>query len=411
MARSESAPFLSRSGGLFIFAKPVAGDASTFEGIIRLPGSDRDERIRVVRLSEKPGQFAFFTSSHELSALFRQDGHRQRLSQCQTPANFFTEVKHICERATLLSSSRSSLQPLASRLFKTLFESLGQIGMHHVISIDIPNLRLSLALFDASTRRHELHICLPSEFPDQPPSEYQIALPISGTTSSMRTRQVPRSKDHDAIIVNDERTELVLMPEAQLALRGARDLRQIYEIFQGELGHYQRFWDVMDDLDRELWVLEPATPSRSTTYRRIGVLPHCSLHIVVDPVAPYSIPDLRVLGAEARTASLRQQVTSALPSWNYDASPRANLETVLGMPLPSKRTSSRKDVESDCGICYAHRLDEDNSLPICACDNDKCTAVFHRSCLLEWLRSVPTTHTSYATTYGQCPYCSDSIHV
>lgn len=46
---------------------------------------------------------------------------------------------------------------------------------------------------------------------------------------------------------------------------------------------------VLDDLDRHTWVLEPEKPSRSTTYRRIAVARHCSVMLKIDPRSPADV--------------------------------------------------------------------------------------------------------------------------
>ena len=37
--------------------------------------------------------------------------------------------------------------------------------------------------------------------------------------------------------------------------------------------------------------------------------------------------------------------------------------------------------------------------------------MFHYSCLLEMLRSNPTTKQSFYTLYGNCPYCQSAITI
>lgn len=51
----------------------------------------------------------------------------------------------------------------------------------------------------------------------------------------------------------------------------SRSLREIYEQFREHLGRLQPFFDIMDTLDRECWVLDPVPPQRSCKYRRICI--------------------------------------------------------------------------------------------------------------------------------------------
>lgn len=48
-------------------------------------------------------------------------------------------------------------------------------------------------------------------------------------------------------------------------------LYEVVKSFEDHLSVYQLIWDVMDELDRETWVLEPQQPTRSCNYRRIVV--------------------------------------------------------------------------------------------------------------------------------------------
>jgi len=61
----------------------------------------------------------------------------------------------------------------------------------------------------------------------------------------------------------------------------------------------------------------------------------------------------------------------------------------------------------ECGICYSFRLE--NNVPDKVCDNPKCAKPFHRQCLSEWLRAIPSSRTSFDTIFGECPYCTNQI--
>lgn len=86
---------------------------------------------------------------------------------------------------------------------------------------------------------------------------------------------------------------------------------------------------------------------------------------------------------------------------------KQNLETVFGIELPSPATSKREDFADECAICYAYRFN--GSIPDRACENLHCAKPFHRECLFEWLRSLPTARQAFDSVFGQCPYCSEPI--
>lgn len=82
-----------------------------------------------------------------------------------------------------------------------------------------------------------------------------------------------------------------------------------------------------------------------------------------------------------------------------------------------------------CGICYSFVLASASasstmssadtsssaavlgSVPTESCSNPRCGKRYHRTCLLNWLSSLPTARSSFGLLFGQCPFCSDSINV
>jgi E3 ubiquitin-protein ligase FANCL len=168
-------------------------------------------------------------------------------------------------------------------------------------------------------------------------------------------------------------------------------------------------WDILDDIDQNTWVLEPERPTYSTTTRRVALGNHCSLQITVDVNRPRSVPECRFLGADSVVMQLREQLNKNLHKWNSTLTVRNNLELILQISFPSPKTTKKEDFSMECAICYAYRLE--NDIPDRVCDNNKCSKAFHRVCLYEWLRAIPTTRQSFDTMFGACPYCSTPISV
>lgn len=118
----------------------------------------------------------------------------------------------------------------------------------------------------------------------------------------------------------------------------------------------------------------------------------------------------------------------------------ASLERALGTSFPRRRRKrgrkgkdgkeeeereEEEEVEDgasvECGICYTYRLPTDDGTaaaasaegvePDVSCANARCGRQFHRPCLVEWLRGLPTTRQSFVTLFGACPYCGEGIRV
>jgi E3 ubiquitin-protein ligase FANCL len=48
-------------------------------------------------------------------------------------------------------------------------------------------------------------------------------------------------------------------------------LAAIYKSFVQRVSGLQKFWEVLDEVDHECWVIDPDNPTRKDTYRRIVI--------------------------------------------------------------------------------------------------------------------------------------------
>ena len=409
-----------------MYLVPVDDGGSVLEGILRLGA--QEERVRISRkgADHSSPYLQVHCSSRAVCQLFQSERHRAQLARCNSAEELAGEVRDILGRSSLSDDLPTSStptttpaltttiagrgEPLRIQFYRSIFQSLQEIGSDRLVSVHLPSRTVVLALFDGRQRRHELKVELPSDYPSQRPTRYWISLPSlrSSATGSARHPPPPAPGSATQLCVNEEGHECDLREPVE-GLRACVSFASMVSFFDGVLAHYQDLWDVLDDLDREAIVLEPESVTRACTFRRLALGDHASLLVRISPADPRSIPELRPLGAELRIAPLRKRIMEGLPLWNYTLLPRQSIEMLLGSPLPSPKSSRRGDHQAECGICYSHQLD--HRLPEASCDNDKCTALFHQSCLLEWLRALPSSHTSFATTYGTCPYCSAPIQI
>lgn len=252
--------------------------------------------------------------------------------------------------------------------------------------------------------------------------------------------------------------------DSSSSLQEQQLLPRIQHHFEQILNNYQSLFDELDDLDSNLWILEPTLPARrSCVERRIALWEGgASVVIVLDHEKPRGVPIMvRFMGVTASTikavgggcgsvadwrasfaefvaedeetknalnaAGERQkQITDAVSTdkkrWSEERSIRANLELWLGSPLPSPLSTEKSDYLVECGICYSHRLpvmneegeitnDEESPLPEEKCSNSNCNRYYHESCLFEWLHSLPTSRVSFDRIFGSCPYCCEGVSV
>nr|SVE75456.1 EOG090X0G12 [Daphnia dolichocephala] len=191
---------------------------------------------------------------------------------------------------------------------------------------------------------------------------------------------------------------------------GTSTLSEMYSLFCQAAEQYQDFWKAMEELDAGCWVLEPESPSRRDTYRKISIAPNISLKIEVDPNHPYVFPSITWLGSETAISIFREKILDRIEVWDSDLPIHANLETLLEISLPSKQciAMGTENYEVTCCICYSERLN--GEVPSRTCDNPNCGQSFHIYCLYEWLRSlIQTTRKQGNKVFGACPYCEQPI--
>ena len=239
---------------------------------------------------------------------------------------------------------------------------------------------IKLRCTDLAGRAHTCRVLLPDDYPQSPPTCFA---------------ELPSA------------VELIDWDPA------TSGLKTVAEQFKTAVNQYQRFWDVLDEIDAKTWVLQdgggPAT--RAAVSRRIVIATHCYIQITLDPLSPTHLPRISFLGADNRITPLKEALNLSANLWNLSASLLSNLQTCLKVSFPQP-TAQEKDIElnaSACGICYEFHHDDQNAVPDIICTNDRCKRSFHRQCLYEWLRSIPTTKQSFSTLFGECPFCSSGI--
>uniref|UniRef100_A0A674NFY9 FA complementation group L n=1 Tax=Takifugu rubripes TaxID=31033 RepID=A0A674NFY9_TAKRU len=181
-------------------------------------------------------------------------------------------------------------------------------------------------------------------------------------------------------------------------------LDQLYGQFLLVLESLTRFWDVLDEIDRNTWILEPEKPCRSDTMRRIAIGNNVSIKVEVDPRHPEMLPDCCLLGAEHVVTPLRNKLNTNMHLWNPESDVLHNLQDVLEIEFPSPASHEKSSFSTECGICYSYRLED--SIPDQVCNDPRCGQPFHQACLYEWLRGLPSSRQSFSVIFGDCPYCS-----
>ena len=292
----------------------------------------------------------------------------------------------------VLDEDRSStFQPPA--FFSRLLQDLQEVGWEHVGELHPDLNQVTLEIPDCAGRAHEIIVKIPPNFPSQAPTcRHELPVP-----SSFIPRWSPASSS----------------------------LHTLYQQFADLLEQFQGFWAVMDDLDANCVVLEPARPRRNDRRRRIMLQRYCSLVVEIDPASPTAIPHCRFLGSESLVSTYRDRLNLGIRAWDASVSVVENLGNVLQMDWKTLREGEGRNcggggggsgVDGDeagdleCGICYNYRIDGDR-VPDFVCENQLCSKQYHRSCLVEWLKTLPGTRQNFNTYFWECPYCSQALSV
>ncbi len=328
------------------------------------------------------------------------------------------ELKDFLESALTLSgsSSHSSLiseLPTASFYSKIIAE-LNSIGWEHIEEADASFTKFKLWTNDKNGRKHSLRVELSAQYPSVAPKFYGD-LPV-GFEPSWYPSQTT--------------------------------LKDIITLFQKSLEGFQEVWNILQEFDSKVWVVEPETFTFGNTFRRIAIGNHAWIQFKLDCYRPKSLPlDLQFIGSDATIHPLKDNYNKNIHLWSSLESDRPfslaeRLQNILNIQFPSPSSSSKQDFQVECAICYSYRLSLDDdtnhttttttsstigssnnnggegvlilesfALPDKVCDNGKCNKYFHKHCLYEWLRSIPSTKQSFDTLYGDCPNCSSLISV
>eukprot|EP00761_Pharyngomonas_kirbyi_P007167 gb/GECH01007176.1/.p1 GENE.gb/GECH01007176.1/~~gb/GECH01007176.1/.p1 ORF type:complete len:367 (+),score=37.66 gb/GECH01007176.1/:1-1101(+) len=304
----------------------------------------------------------------------------QIIKQLQYTASLNRSPRAVCNRALDILSRAveeeavTDQQDVSTSYYRNIMQEMDLVGWQRLVSLSADLTSIDIRIIDEARRDYILNISVTGEYPDQPPI-CRASIP-----SPVALRWHPSCTLLDAV-------------------------RQ----YEEEIQRLQDAWAVLDDIDRCTWVLEPEHPTPAQMMRRIGLGNHASLQIDIDPNAPRRLPECRFLGADSIVLPLRENLNRNVRKWNLNLTLRENLEAVLEMKFPEPKEVLAEDFSVECGICYAYRLDD--AVADKVCDNPQCCQPFHRQCLHDWLRAIPSTRQSFDTLFGQCPYCSSPITV
>ncbi|XP_060575282.1 E3 ubiquitin-protein ligase FANCL-like [Ruditapes philippinarum] len=295
----------------------------------------------------------------------------QRLRQCENIVSFVKELQMIAEREL---EGVNENTPESSKFCQQLIGHIETLGWERLVFIDQSFTELHVQYIDNDRREHTMKLFIGNQYP-----------------------------------VGTPKCSVELPSKFDLHWTTQSELKDAYKQFTAAVDSYREFWDVMSEIDSNTWVLEPEKPTYSARHRRIAISASVSVQLTVDPAHPRVLPECKFLGSDQAIAPVRRNMNANIHFWDERLGLLENLQTLLDVKFPSPTNSKKEEFSVECGICYAYRMDSE--IPDEVCNDTRCGQAFHKTCVIEWLRALPSSRQSFNTIFGNCPYCEKAMTV
>jgi len=205
------------------------------------------------------------------------------------------------------------------------------------------------------------------------------------------------------------------LPQLRLELdwseAGKRNLRTVFEAFEGEVEVFLPVWEKLSQLDEACCVIDPDRPTGKDLHRRIVVNREVSVQVTVDPETLHDCPKLNFLGADEQVEFLRRNYERNIASYDPNDNLAESLERLLGIELPGPDVASDGEYLVDCCICYSHVLDGETPIKSCdgAAGGGRCGQRFHERCLYSYMVQTTDKQIYLGVIAGKCLGCGSRI--
>lgn len=168
------------------------------------------------------------------------------------------------------------------------------------------------------------------------------------------------------------------------------------------LENLQPFYTSLQMLDEICIIGEPEVITSKTNWRLVKF--SANLFIKIEFLNPMNLEEVSVTFHGA--TSLVKEMTETYNSKCDDVETETIYDKLLKVfDIPYFPATDEEDV--DCSICLSYRCENDRC-PIVCCDNEKCDATFHLSCLERFLKGQK--HVSILSIcIGECPFCKQTL--
>ncbi|XP_025196752.1 E3 ubiquitin-protein ligase FANCL isoform X2 [Melanaphis sacchari] len=191
----------------------------------------------------------------------------------------------------------------------------------------------------------------------------------------------------------------------------------LFETFKKVVYELNNFWNVHNE------IITTCNTIGSYTFKdvnyRIPIDSHVCVEVEVDPLNPLNCPKFNLHGSPAFIEKFQERLNEINPSlvWSTENSFKENILNVfqiasLQLQYEEDNSEHYNVTENDlncCCICY-DQLDTTIKKQTKSCNNDKCDALYHMSCICEWLLNSGSTP-MFEHLQGKCPQCEEDMLV
>ncbi|XP_032520860.2 E3 ubiquitin-protein ligase FANCL [Danaus plexippus] len=200
----------------------------------------------------------------------------------------------------------------------------------------------------------------------------------------------------------------VNLPHSHLQDREYSSIEEVVSAFQNYVNSLAEYFRELENIDLMCNVREPVKPTFKDDYRRILVDNKTWLHIEVSfDGRPRNV---HIIG----NSEIGQDKTkNFLLNWDHDKNIVENIHSLFGELTKNGDNWDTELIEvkadeevTSCCICFCVELPDCPGIPQPMCQNSKCGAYYHRSCLFQWLVACDGGRIpAFGVASGNCPSC------
>nr|CAH7766863.1 unnamed protein product [Callosobruchus chinensis] len=226
-----------------------------------------------------------------------------------------------------------------------------------------------------------------------------------------------QNKEHSLVIkINYEGKEIFEISEFDLPvekekLKASSSLRVVYDHFAEFVHELQPYFQLMEEFDRNCYILDPIDHKNRHNFRRIWLDDNLSMIITINPFRMSELPEIKFLGPDRLTEPYYSNINHNILEWDANEDIFMEILKLIGLEGYPQRLpmTAQEDIlvkSGDCCICFSSRLND--KLPEVVCKHPFCGNSYHVECLYEWLISL-NARKVFSNIIGQCLNCEKNI--